>query len=141
MTAKDDTDRALLAALKQNARASVTELALALNLSRTTVKQRLVRLVETGVIRRFTIVTDTEDDHIIRAVMMVELQGEMSRSVLQALRKIPEVSGIYSTNGTWDLVLDINTESLAQFDRVLRRVREISGVLNSETSLLLDRVY
>ena len=141
MTAKDDTDRALLAALKQNARASVTELALRLDLSRTTVKQRLVRLVETGVIRRFTIITDTEDDHIIRAVMMVELQGEMSRSVLQALRKIPDISGIYSTNGTWDLVLDINTESLAQFDRVLRRVREISGVLNSETSLLLDRVY
>ncbi len=141
MTAKDDTDRALLAALKQNARASVTELALTLDLSRTTVKQRLVRLVETGVIRRFTIVTDTEDDHIIRAVMMVELQGEMSRSVLQALRKIPDISGIYSTNGTWDLVLDINTESLAQFDRVLRRVREISGVLNSETSLLLDRVF
>lgn len=141
MTAKDDTDRALLTALKQNARASVTELALRLDLSRTTVKQRLVRLVETGVIRRFTIVTDTEDDHIIRAVMMVELQGEMSRSVLQALRKIPDISGIYSTNGTWDLVLDINTESLAQFDRVLRRVREISGVLNSETSLLLDRVY
>jgi DNA-binding Lrp family transcriptional regulator len=141
MAARDSTDRALLAALKQNARASVTELSLTLNLSRTTVKQRLVRLLETGIIRRFTIVTDTEDDHIIRAVMMVELQGEMSRSVLQALRKIPEISGIYSTNGTWDLVLDINTESLVQFDRVLRRVREISGVLNSETSLLLDRVF
>ncbi len=141
MTSKDSTDRALLAALKQNARASVTELAHGLNLSRTTVKHRLERLQETGVIRRFTIVTDTEDDHIIRAVMMVELQGEMSRSVLQSLRKTPEISGIYSTNGTWDLVLDIHTETLAQFDGVLRQVREISGVLNSETSLLLDRIY
>jgi len=141
MNAKDDTDRALLAALKQDARASVTELSHRLNLSRTTVKQRLTRLVESGGIRRFTIVTDTEDDAKMRAVMMVELQGEMSRSVLQALRKIPEISGIYSTNGTWDLVLDIHTESLARFDRVLRQVREISGVLNSETSLLLDRMY
>lgn len=141
MSQKDQTDRALLAALKQNARASITELAHRLNLSRTTVKQRLTRLVESGGIRRFTIVTDTEGDSEIRAMMMVELQGEMSRSVLQALRKIPEISGIFSTNGTWDLVLDIHTESLARFDHVLRQVREISGVLNSETSLLLDRIY
>ena len=141
MMEKDKTDRALLAALKSNARASVTELSQRLNLSRTTVKHRLVRLVETGVIRRFTIVTDTEDDGGIRAVTMVELQGKMSRSVLRALREIPEITSIYSTNGAWDLVAKIHTESLVQFDQVLRQIREISGVLNSETSLLLDRVY
>ena len=138
---KDTTDRALLAALKSNARASVTELAQQLNLSRTTVKQRLVRLIETGTIRRFTIVTDTQDAGGIRAVMMVELQGKMSRAVIQALRKIPEITAIYSTNGAWDLVADVHMDTLVQFDQVLRQVREIGGVLNSETSLLLDRIY
>jgi len=141
MASKDKTDRILLAALKTNARASVTELAQKLHLSRTTVKQRLVRLIETGAIRRFTIVTDTEDEGGMRAVMMVELQGEMSRAVLQAMRKIPEITAIYSTNGAWDLVVKITTETLVQFDQVLRQVREIKGVLNSETSLLLDRVF
>ncbi len=141
MPRNDATDQAILAALKTNARASITELAQRLQLSRTTVKQRLLRLVETGVIRRFTIVTETEDNGGIRAVMMVELQGRMSQSVIRAMREIPQITKVYSTNGAWDLVADVHMDNLVQFDQVLRRVREISGVLNSETSLLLDRIY
>ncbi|MCP5085907.1 MAG: Lrp/AsnC family transcriptional regulator [Rhodobacteraceae bacterium] len=140
MPIRDETDRAILSELKENARASVTELAHRLSLSRATVKQRLDRLTSSGVIRRFTIVTDTEDDDDIRAIMTVELQGSLSRSVTRALRRIPEITALYSTNGSWDLVAEVRTGTLVEFDRVLREVREISGVLNSETSLLLDRM-
>ena len=132
------TDRRLLAALSANARASLTELAAATNVSRATVKARLSRLVDGGVIRRFTIETDIDDRDGIRAIATVELQGSMSRAVIRALRKIPEVTSLHSTNGAWDLVADIRAENLQAFDRVLRQIREISGVLNSETSLLLD---
>ncbi|MCP5073730.1 MAG: Lrp/AsnC family transcriptional regulator [Rhodobacteraceae bacterium] len=140
MAYRDDTDRALLAALKADGRASITELAHRLSIARATVKQRLDRLINSGVIRKFTIVTDTEDDGEIRAIMTVELQGSLSRSVTRALRGIPEITELYSTNGAWDLVAEIRTATLVEFDRVLREVREISGVLNSETSLLLDRM-
>ena len=140
MALRDSIDRALLAALKENARASVTELSHQLSLSRTTVKQRLDKLIENQAIRKFTIVTDTDDDAIVRAVMTIELQGSMSRSVSRALRGLPEITALYSTNGAWDLVAEIHTDTLGEFDRVLRQVREISGVLNSETSLLLQRM-
>ncbi len=140
MPYRDETDRALLAALKEDARCSVTELAHRLSLSRTTVKQRLDKLVTGGVIRKFTIVTDSEDEAEVRAIMTVELQGSLSRSVTRALRGIPEITALYSTNGAWDLVAEIRTGTLVEFDRVLREVREISGVLNSATSLLLDRM-
>jgi hypothetical protein len=35
-------------------------------------------------------------------------------------------------------VAELQTTSLGEFDRVLRRVREVDGILNSETSLLLS---
>jgi len=140
MAQRDSIDRSLLAALKEDARASITELSHQLSLSRTTVKQRLDRLVETGAIRKFTIVTDTQDDGQISAVMTIELQGSMSRSVARALRGIPEINALFSTNGAWDLVAEIRTDTLVEFDQVLRQVREINGVLNSETSLLLHRM-
>jgi DNA-binding Lrp family transcriptional regulator len=47
---------------------------------------------------------------------------------------------IYSTNGAWDLVVEIRAETLPQFDRVLREIREVKGVTNSESSLLLSNV-
>jgi DNA-binding Lrp family transcriptional regulator len=130
-------DRRLIAALRENARASVTQLAQIVSVSRTTVKTRVDALVAEGRIRRFTIETDTDVESEVRAITMIQLQGRMSRGVIQTLRSIPEVSMINSTNGTWDLVVMLNAESLQDFDRVLREIREVPGVLNSETSLLL----
>jgi DNA-binding Lrp family transcriptional regulator len=75
-----------------------------------------------------------------RAVTMIELAGAMSRSVTNILKSMDEVVSLHTTNGTWDLVAHLETTNLPEFDGVLRRIREISGVLNSETSLLLNTV-
>ncbi len=138
MTEITQTDNRLLAALKINSRASLTELAAATKVSRATVKSHLSHLIDSGVIRRFTIETNLEDGDGVRAIMLVELQGSMSRTVIRALRQIPELSSLHSTNGAWDLVAEIRADNLQGVDRVLRKIREISGVRNSQTSLLLD---
>ncbi|TIV90018.1 MAG: Lrp/AsnC family transcriptional regulator, partial [Mesorhizobium sp.] len=43
----------------------------------------------------------------------------------------------HTTNGRWDLVVELGTASLTDFDAVLRRIRLIPGITGSETSLLL----
>lgn len=134
---QEDGDRRLLAALRGNARMSVTELAHRLGMSRTTVRQRMDALVRSGRIRRFTIETDAASENEIRAISMVELQGSMSRAVIRQLNRIPAVASVHATSGVWDLVVEIRTDSLAGFDRVLRDIREIPGVVSSESCLLL----
>ncbi len=135
-----ETDRAIIAALRLDARMSITELANRVNVSRTTAKTRLETLVRDGRIRRFTIETDTDVEGEVRAITMIELQGKLSRTVIRTLSRIPEVSTLYATNGAWDLVVEIKTDSLGNFDRVLREIREVPGVLNSESCLLLAHV-
>ncbi|MEO0363783.1 MAG: Lrp/AsnC family transcriptional regulator [Pseudomonadota bacterium] len=138
----DETDRRLIAALKADGRASVATLSADLKLARGTVRTRMERLVERRVIRRFTVDLAAEEaSDAVRAVMTIELKGALSRSVISALSKMPEVERIHSTNGAWDLVAEIRAPSLPAFDRVLRDVRAVPGVSNSETSLLLDTVY
>ncbi|WP_138466746.1 Lrp/AsnC family transcriptional regulator [Poseidonocella sp. HB161398] len=140
MTPLSATDRAIIAALRADARISMTELAQVAGVSRTTAKTRLESLVAEGRIRRFTIETDVDVEGEIKAITLVELQGSMSRRVIRTLVKIPEISTVYSTNGAWDLVIEIKTASLVEFDRVLREIREVPGVLNSESSILLAHV-
>lgn len=135
-----ETDRRILAALTEDSRIPVKVLADRLRLSRTTVATRLERLIADGTIRKFTIVTRTEEEAVVRAIMTVELQGSLSRQVIRAMRAIPEVATLHSTNGAWDIIAEIRAANLRDFDRILRSVREIPGVLNSETSLLLDSV-
>lgn len=139
-SALNQTDRDILAALRADARLSITDLALTVGISRATARARLEALRETGRIRRFTIETDVDVEGEVRAISLVQLQGSMSRAVIRTLARLPEVSTVYSTNGAWDLVVEIRTDSLVSFDGILRQIREIPGVLNSESCLLLTRV-
>jgi DNA-binding Lrp family transcriptional regulator len=54
------------------------------------------------------------------------------------LTKIPEVQAVHSTNGIWDLIAEIGTETLEQFDKVLTDIRRNDGITKSETNLLLS---
>jgi hypothetical protein len=47
------------------------------------------------------------------------------------------VERIYTTNGRWDLVAEINTATLADFSAALDQIRLIEGIAATETSLLL----
>lgn len=137
----DKTDKALIAALQADGRASITYLSGLLGVSRATVQARLDRLQKSGAIRRFTVALNPElQPDLIRAVMMVQLQGALARKIIAAMRRMPEVVDLHTTNGAWDLVAHLEIRSLPEFDQALRKVREIVGVLNSETCLLLDRV-
>jgi len=136
----DATDQKLVALLKQDGRVSVTTLAGKIGVSRVTIQTRLDRMRRDGTIRRFTIeLGQVGIDDLIHAIMMVEVKGAQTASVIKQLRRMPEVVDLHTTNGVWDLVAQIETVSLPDFDRVLRQVREVQGVTGSETSLLLDR--
>ena len=133
------TDRKLLVALKQDSRASITTLAALLSVSRATVQASIKRLIDNSVIQRFTIdINDAVERDLVRAVMTIEVEGVRTSEIIMKLKKMPEIISLHSTNGSWDLVANIETPDLMEFDGLLRRTREIPGILNSETSILLN---
>lgn len=134
----DDLDHKLIAALRADGRASLSELAKKLQVSRGTVQNRLNRLMETHVILGFTVrlKSDASADRI-RAIAMIEVAGKNTRRVIDALRGLPQITRLYSTNGSFDLVAEIEVGTLAEFDSTLSAMRAVDGVARSETSLLL----
>lgn len=137
----DALDRALIGLLRSDGRAPVSKLADAMGVSRKTVQSRLDRLLDSGALLGFTVrVREDYDDGVVRAIMMIEVVGKSTTGVIQALRGFPELQALHTTNGNWDLVAEVRVDNLAGFDRILREVRMIDGVLNSETSLLLTSI-
>ena len=137
----DDTDRQLVSLLRDDARASVASLAKVLRVSRGTVQNRLSRLEADGTITGYTVrLKPQAEGHRIRAFMTVAVEGNRSAAVLSALRGDPAVSALHSTNGRWDMVVELQADSLEAFDSVLSRVRLLDGIANTETSLLLSTV-
>ena len=135
----DDIDRQLIALLRDDARVPVASLAKQLKVSRGTVQNRLARLETDGTIVGYTVRLKPQvDEHRIRALMTVAVEGNRTEAVLKALRGDPAVGALHSTNGRWDFVVELRADSLEAFDRVLGRIRRIEGISNTETSLLLS---
>lgn len=135
----DETDRRLLALLRDDARLSAATLARMLGVSRATVQNRIARLQRDGAILGFTLrLRPDADPRRVRAMMMVAIEGKSSAPIVRALRAFPEVVAIHTTNGRWDLVVELRTEGLEAFDQALGRIRLIEGIAATETSLLLS---
>lgn len=135
----DSQDLRLIALLRDNARIPVSQLAKELRVSRGTVQNRIDRLIDQRVLLGFTVRTTPEAAaHRVRAMMMISVEGDRSDVILKTLRGYPEVRALHTTNGRWDIVAEVGTDSLETFDEALRRIRTIKGISNSETSLLLS---
>lgn len=135
----DETDHRLIAALRHDARMSLSDLAVRLDLSRATVRARLGKLRESGEIVGFGVIT--RDDVMrdpVRGLMMIGVEGRGAERISRQLANMAELRAVHSTNGRWDLIVEIGTSTLQHLDEVLARIRNLDGVVASETSLLLS---
>ncbi len=135
----DDIDQQILAALRRDGRASHSEIAGSLALSRATVRARIDRMVARGDIAGFTVLTRADVTQApVRGLMLIGIEGRGADRITRRLLGMAEVQAVHSTNGRWDIVAEIGTETLAELDEVIARIRRIEGVTTSETNLLLS---
>lgn len=135
----DDKDRQLIALLRNDARTPVVELARQLQVSRATVQNRMKRLERDGVIRQYTLKLGADAARSkVRALMSIATDTKKEQDVIDALRGYPAVAALHHTTGRWDLIAELQTDSLAGFNHIVGQVRLIDGVTNTESNLLLD---
>ncbi len=123
----DDTDRALLALLRDNARASTAELARKLDLARTTVQSRLARLEQSRTVVGYTVVVpDEAEAALVRAHVLITARPKQGAAIEAALRRIAEVRTLHSVSGPFDLIAVLAAEldrRAGPADRPHRRAR------------------
>lgn len=74
----------------------------------------------------------------IRAWMSITVDGNRTREVVAMLLGEPGITGLFDTNGRWDLLAEISSSSLQELAEVLERVRLIKGIAGTETSIHLQ---
>lgn len=137
----DHIDKQLISLLRQDARLPISAIAKKIQVSRATVQNRIARLEKKNIITGYTALISSgvnEDMSLVRALMNIEIKGNFTKNVKIALLAEPSVCAIHSTNGRWDLIVELQTSSLEEFDQVLSRIRAISDISASETSILLS---
>ena len=138
----DDVDRRILAALVEDGRVSVNELAGRAGVSRATAYARFDRLQTDGVVTGFRAEVDPSALGLsITALIMVNVdQGDWA-SVREHLVQLPGFEYLAVTSGGFDFVVLVRVSDVSTLrDVVLHRLHRIAAVRATQTVFVLDEV-
>jgi Lrp/AsnC family leucine-responsive transcriptional regulator len=139
----DSIDRHLVLLLRTNGRLSQEQLAREVNLSRSAVHERLKRLEERRVIRGYTAVIDWEAwGQPLTAFIWLRTSGATCNAIRETMMGLSDsestIEESHRLTGDWCLLLKAHTTSPLALQRLLDRIREVPGVQNTMTSLVLS---
>ncbi len=132
----DDLDRRILSILRRDARTPYTEIAERVGTSEGTVRNRVDRMTEEGVIERFTVTTRTGN---VKA--MIEISVEMNvntAAVGERMIEWEEVDFVWQVSGEDDVVLVVDAVDTRAVNELITKAREMDEVKSTKTRLILE---
>ena len=133
----DDVSKAIIEQLQQDGRRPYATIGKAVGLSEAAVRQRVQRLLESGVMQ-IVAVTDPLTVGFPRAAMIgIRVEGDME-VVAEKLEAMSEVDYVVITAGTYDILVEVVCEDDDHLLEVInRRIRAIPGVRHTESFVYL----
>ncbi|MCU1431120.1 MAG: transcriptional regulator, AsnC family [Actinotalea sp.] len=137
VTALDATSKAIIEQLQEDGRRPYASIGKAVGLSEAAVRQRVQRLVESGVVQIVAVTDPLQVGFSRQAMIGVKAEGDL-QALADALAGMPEVDYVVITAGGFDVLVEVVCEDDDHLLRVLnQRVRTLPGVRTAETFVYL----
>ncbi|WP_254768066.1 Lrp/AsnC family transcriptional regulator [Salinilacihabitans rarus] len=139
----DDTDRAILRILQENARTPFSEIARRIDMSSATVHDRVNRLEEAGVIEGYHARVDPKAVGLdISAIVGLRVEQGRETDTLEALAGIEGVQEVHLTTGEWDVMMRVYAEDAdALRELMFDRIARMDGFARSQTMVVLGTTH
>ena len=136
-TVLDDVSKAIIEQLQQDGRRPYATIGKAVGLSEAAVRQRVSKLLETGVMQIVAVTDPLQVGFNREAMIGIEVDGDME-AVADVLSEMDEISYIILTAGSFDIILEVVCEDdEALLEVINRKIRAIPGVRRTETFMYL----
>lgn len=135
--ALDDTDRAIIERLQADGRTPYTRLGAAVGLSEAAVRQRVQRLLDTGVMQVVAVTNPLSIGFRRMAMIGVRTEGPTD-GISVALQSMPDIDYLVVTAGSFDFMAEVVVSDDSELLELTNRIRRVPGVLNTETFIYLD---
>ncbi len=132
-----ETDRAIIRLLQRNARSSYAELSRATGIPESTVRRRMDRLQQRGVIEFAMLADPSRLGYDLRAMIGLKVELRQLEEIAQTLRGMNEVTFAAFLTGNFDIIIQVvvrSQEALVEF--LTQRLSPIAGVRSSETFVM-----
>lgn len=134
----DELDYEILAILQEDGRRPFTEIGKTLQVSEGTIRKRVARLTEDGIIRIIGLVDPHRVGFDAPAIIHVTVAPPHLEEAAQQIAKFPEVSYLLMVAGDYDLMVEVRCQDREHLADLLRnRLQKINGVQRTVTALVL----
>ncbi|MFX1419494.1 MAG: Lrp/AsnC family transcriptional regulator [Promethearchaeota archaeon] len=135
----DIVDLKILELLKENSRMSFNEISQNVGKTEATIRRRVKRLTEDGIIKKFTIDYTIDNKPRTRATVKVEPDFKEIKRILKELLDIEEITNIWRLSGDCGLFMKVEIESIEKFNPLIEeKISQIRGVKIVETCFITD---
>lgn len=135
----DIIDQKILELLKENGRMSFNEISENINKTEATVRRRVKKLLEEGIIKRFTVEYEIDSRQKVYATIKIEPDFKEIKRILKELSKIDEISNIWRLSGDCGLLLKVDLDSIDKFNPLIEdKISQIIGIKIIETCFITD---
>lgn len=135
----DEIDEKIIEILKENARTTYVDIGRALGLSEGTVRNRIQALMDSKVIKRFTVEVSLTVG--VKALIMVSVDPQMPTiQISDNVLALPGVEKIYEVTGEYDIVTVVSSPSIEELNHTIEEIRVINGVVKTNTIIVLRTV-
>ena len=125
----------ILKHLRENSRVPYTTLAEYLGISESTVRNRITKMTDLGIIKRFTIETVEEG---VKAIVLIEVSvSTPSPKIAENVSNMEGVELVYETSGQYDIFALISEADISSLNRSIDEVRNLKGITNTNSLIVL----
>jgi Lrp/AsnC family transcriptional regulator for asnA, asnC and gidA len=135
----DDVSKAIIEQLQADGRRSYASIGQAVGLSEAAVRQRVQKLVESGVMQIVAVTDPMQVGFARQAMIGIAVTGDPEK-VAAALSDIPEVDYVVVTAGSFDIMAEVVVADDAHLLGLISRIRAVKGVNRTESFLYLKLV-
>ena len=135
-TTVDDTDSAIIEQLQHDGRVSYTKLAVAIGMSEGAARQRVQRLIDSGVIQIVAVTNPLLLGYRRMAMIGVRVEGP-TMGIAKTLEAFPDIEYLVVTAGSFDLMCEVVVPDDSTLLDITNRIRAVPGVSTTETFIYL----
>ena len=136
---RDKTDEKIIEFLRTDSRESFVEIGKKLKLSESAVRRRVKNLVDSGMIKKFTI--EEGEKNTTSAIVLISVDSTVDTSkVSSKLTKLEGVKTVYEITGQYDISVIITAPNITNINNSIDSLRKIPGVIDSNTVIILKTI-
>ena len=133
----DNVDKQILHFLLGNARTPYLQIAKSLNISESTVRKRVAKLREDGIIRGFTV--ELDQTLAFQSIVAVKARPKLTKKVVSLIKEFNPFMPVVEVTGSFDIFCRISAPTARELNEKIDKIRDLSGVVETQSFLVVNK--